>query len=75
VTRSGASCRRHLEDAQAAEVLDIRQAHNAEMQQQAAAHAALCQELHAQADAEAAAAAQLAANATASQQVIGPVIG
>jgi hypothetical protein len=63
------SCRQRLEDAQAAEVLDIRQAHNVEMQQQAVAHAALCEELHARADADAAAAAKLAADAGASQQV------
>jgi hypothetical protein len=63
-------CRRQQEDARAAEAHDIRQAHHAEMQQQAAAHAALCRELHARAEADAEAAAQLAADAAASQQVV-----
>ncbi len=63
-------CRRQQEDARAAETLDIWQAHHAEMQQQAAAHAALCRDLHAQAEADAEAAAQLAADAAASQQVM-----
>lgn len=63
-------CRQQQEDARAAETHDIRQAHHAEMQQQAVAHAALCRELHAQAEADAEAAAQLASDAAASQQVV-----
>ena len=63
-------CRRQQEDIRAAETHHIRQAHHAEMQQQAAAHAALCRELHARAKADAEAAAQLASDALASQQVI-----
>lgn len=61
--------RRQIEDAHAMAVDDLRRDHSAELQRQAEAHAALCQELHARAEATAAAIAKMSSDAAASQQV------